>query len=61
MGKIVAFIVGLAFIGLQLLAYEGIIIINYDALQPWGSELIGQVGGISSLPTCRLPQVSSSV
>jgi uncharacterized membrane protein (Fun14 family) len=33
MAKIVAFIVGLVFMGLQLLAYEGLIIINYDALQ----------------------------
>jgi uncharacterized membrane protein (Fun14 family) len=33
MEKIVAFIVSLVFIGLQLLAYEDIFIINYDALQ----------------------------
>ena len=62
MGKVVAFIIGLAFIGLQLLAYKGIININYDALQQWGSELIGQVGaleGVMTLIIANLPFAAS--
>jgi uncharacterized membrane protein (Fun14 family) len=62
LGKIVAFIIGLAFIGLELLAYKGIISINYDALQQWGSELIGQVGaleGILTLIIANLPFAAS--
>lgn len=62
MGKIVAFIIGLAFIGLQALAYRGIININYDALQQWGSELIGQVGaleGVLVLMIANLPFAAS--
>jgi len=51
MGKIVAFVLGLAFIGLELLAYKGIIDINYDALEAWGAELIGQVGVLEGLMT----------
>jgi uncharacterized membrane protein (Fun14 family) len=54
MGKIVAFIVGLTFIGLEMLAYKGIININYDALQQWGSELIGQVGALEGVMTLIL-------
>ncbi|MCX6647851.1 MAG: hypothetical protein NTV61_00450 [Candidatus Bathyarchaeota archaeon] len=62
MGKIVAFIIGLAFIGLELLAYKGIIDIHYDALQAWGSELIGQVGaleGVMTLIIANLPFAAS--
>ncbi len=62
MGKVVAFIIGLAFIGLQLLAYKGIININYDALQQWGSELIGQVGaleGVMTLIIANMPFAAS--
>lgn len=42
--KIVAFIVGLAFLGLQYLAYVGIININYGALEQWGRNLLGNLG-----------------
>ena len=62
LGKVAAFIIGLAFIGLQLLAYKGIININYDALQQWGSELIGQVGvleGVLTLIIANLPFAAS--
>lgn len=50
-GKIAAFILGIAFIGLELLAYKGIIDIHYDALITWGEELIGQVGVLEGLMT----------
>ena len=42
--KLTAIIIGLAFIGLQYLAYEGIIAIDYTALKVWASNLIGQAG-----------------
>jgi uncharacterized membrane protein (Fun14 family) len=48
LGKIVAFV------GLEMLAYKGIININYDALQQWGSELIGQVGALEEVLTLIL-------
>ncbi len=50
-GKIVAFILGLAFIGLELLAYKGIIDIHYDALIEWGQEMFGQMGVLEGLMT----------
>jgi len=40
--KLTAIIIGLAFLGLQYLAYKGIISINYNALKSWASSLIGQ-------------------
>lgn len=61
-GKLVAVLVGLAFLGLELLAYKGIISINYSALQEWASGLIGQVGeaeGILTLIIGNLPFASS--
>jgi uncharacterized membrane protein (Fun14 family) len=50
-GKIAAFILGIAFIGLELLAYKGIIDIHYDALITWGQEMFGQVGVLEGLMT----------
>jgi len=42
--KMVAVIIGMAFLGLQYLAYKNIIAIDYGALQTWASELVGQAG-----------------
>jgi len=50
-GKIAAFILGIAFIGLELLAYKGIIDIHYDTLITWGQEMIRQVGVLEGLMT----------
>jgi uncharacterized membrane protein (Fun14 family) len=58
MGKLAAFILGLSFLGLEYLAYEGIISINYNALELLVRSFIGNVGGfevyltaiISNLP-----------
>jgi len=61
-GKLVAVLVGIAFLGLELLAYKGIISINYSALQEWAAGLIGQVGeaeGILTLIIGNLPFASS--
>ena len=43
-GKLVAFILGIAFIGLELLAYKGIININYTALSDWANGVFSHVG-----------------
>ena len=43
-GRLVAFILGIAFLGLQALAFKGIININYTALEEWANGVIGQVG-----------------
>jgi uncharacterized membrane protein (Fun14 family) len=47
--KIMAFIIGLAFLGLQYLAYEDIIKIDYGALQEWANGLVGQASGAQNL------------
>ena len=43
-GRLVALILGIAFLGLQALAYKGIININYTALEEWVNEVFWQVG-----------------
>ncbi len=61
-GKLVAILVGVAFLGLELLAYKGIININYSALEEWAKGLIGQIGeaeGILTLIIGNLPFASS--
>lgn len=49
--KVVAALIGISFLGLQYLAYRGIININYSALQNWANELAGQAAGTQSLLT----------
>lgn len=44
LGKLIAFIIGLAFLSLQLLAWKGIININYGALEQWGKDIINNIG-----------------
>jgi uncharacterized membrane protein (Fun14 family) len=43
-GRLIALILGLAFLGLQALAYKGIININYTALEEWVNGMTGQIG-----------------
>jgi len=47
--KLTAIILGLGFIGLQYLAYNGIIAIDYTALKSWASSLIGEAGEAQGL------------
>lgn len=47
--KIIAILLGLFFIGLQYLAYKGIIAIDYTALKSLASSLIGQAGDAQGL------------
>lgn len=49
--KMVAIILGVAFLGLQYLAYKGIIAIDYSALTTWANELLGQASGVQNLLT----------
>jgi uncharacterized membrane protein (Fun14 family) len=49
--KIVALIIGLAFLGLQYLAYENIIQIDYGALREWANSLLGQASGAQNILT----------
>ena len=62
--KIVAFILGLAFLMLQYLAFKDIISINYGALETWASEVVSNVGaaeGILTTMIANLPFASSFV
>jgi len=47
--KLAAIILGVVFIGLQYLAYNGIIDIDYTALKSWASSLIGEAGEAQGL------------
>lgn len=49
--KLLAIILGVAFLGLQYLAYKGVIAIDYSALTTWANELLGQASGVQSLLT----------
>ncbi|MDH5200686.1 MAG: hypothetical protein OEW93_07355 [Candidatus Bathyarchaeota archaeon] len=49
--KMLAIILGVAFLGLQYLAYKGVIAIDYSALTTWANELLGQASGVQSLLT----------
>ena len=49
--KIVAVLLGITFLGLQYLAYEDIIAIDYLALQNFANELVGQAAGTQSILT----------
>ncbi len=60
--KITAFLIGIAFLGLQYLAYQDIISINYGALEDWARGVVGNVGaaeGILTAMIANLPFASS--
>lgn len=62
--KIVAFIIGLAFLMLQYLAFKDIISINYGALEAWANDMVSNVGaaeGILTTMIANLPFASSFV
>lgn len=62
--KLTAALIGLAFIALELLAYKGIININYGALEEWAHGVIGGVGvleGVLSTIVGNLPFASSFI
>ena len=49
--KMLAFLIGITFLGLQYLAYKNIISIDYTALQNFANELAGQAAGTQSILT----------
>ncbi len=49
--KMMAIVLGVAFLGLQYLAYKGVIAIDYSALTTWANELLGQASGVQNLLT----------
>jgi len=58
LGRIIAFFLGIAFIGLQYLAYQGIISINYGPFIDWANGLFTQVSvleGIFSIIVGNMP------
>lgn len=60
--KITAFLIGIAFLGLQYLAYKDIISINYGALENWARGVASNVGaaeGILTAMIANLPFASS--
>ena len=60
--KITAFLIGIAFLGLQYLAYQDIISINYGALENWAKGVASNVGaaeGILTAMIANLPFASS--
>jgi uncharacterized membrane protein (Fun14 family) len=62
--KIVAFFIGLCFLGLQYLAFEGIISINYGALENWAGNIVSGAGALEGLLVsmiANLPFASSFI
>ncbi len=60
--KITAFLIGIAFLGLQYLAYKDIISINYGALENWARGVASNAGaaeGILTAMIANLPFASS--
>ena len=52
--KVVAVIIGLFFLGLQYLAYKGVIDVNYGALEEWGANALGSTVAAESVLTAMI-------
>lgn len=62
--KVVAVIIGLFFLGLQYLAYKGIIDVNYGALEEWSANVLGSAAaaeGVLGAMIANLPFAASFV
>jgi len=62
--KIVAVVVGLFFLGLEYLAYEGIINIDYVGLESWANNAVegaGALEGVLTAMIANLPFAASFV
>ena len=60
--KVVAVIIGLFFLGLQYLAYKGIISINYIGLENWANGVLSGLGaaeGVLTTIIANLPFAAS--
>jgi uncharacterized membrane protein (Fun14 family) len=60
MGKLLAILLGIAFLFLELLAYKGIININYSALEDWAKGMIGQAGAFEGVLTAIIANLPFS-
>ncbi len=61
-GKLLAILLGIAFLFLQYLAYVGIISINYSALEEWAKGMVGQASAFEGVLTAiiaNLPWTAS--
>jgi len=54
MAKIVAVIIGLFFLGLQYLAYQGIINIDYVGLENWAKGVVAGAGALEGVLTAMI-------
>jgi uncharacterized membrane protein (Fun14 family) len=62
--KIVAVIIGLFFLGLQYLAYQGIINVDYVGLENWAKNVVSGMGaleGVFAAMIANLPFAASFV
>lgn len=59
--KIVAAICAMGFLGLQYLAYRGIVEINYSALNSWVMNMLGEAGTLQVVITTILAQMPFGV
>lgn len=59
--KIVATILAIGFLGLQYLAYKGIVEINYSALQSWVMSRLGEAGVLQVFLITLLAQMPFGV
>lgn len=61
LAKIVAILLAIGFLGLQYLAYNGIVEINYSALQSWIMSMLGEAGVLQVFLTALLAQMPFGV
>jgi uncharacterized membrane protein (Fun14 family) len=59
-GKLLAILLGIAFLFLQYLAYIGIISINYSALQEWAKGVAGQASAFEGVLTAIIANLPFS-
>lgn len=55
--KIVAILLAIGFLGLQYLAYKGIVMINYSTLQSWIVSMLGETGALQAFLTALIAQM----
>ena len=57
LAKIVSIIVALSFLGLQILAQKGVIMINYFALEAWATNMLGETGALQGFFVTLIAQM----
>lgn len=54
--KILAALFAICFMGIQYLAYKGVITINYEALQEWVTDIIGEASALQGIAASLIAQ-----